>query len=264
MTLPAVDRVIYKINPLDRVICQLRFPPILKIDNEVPAGFQEQVRSTFPLYAEKVELVREIEFKPQSFEKPLTIQSPERTTSHRNHQFISEDGNWTLNLTRTYLSITTTKYRMWEEFYERFVDPLKALIEVYSPSFFTRIGLRYIDIFARSELGLKESPWTELLQESFLGMLSSTLAEDIKNCESVYDIELDYPQSMLRLKTGFVQHLQLNEQCYLVDSDFFTGGVTQIEKYHEVLDYLHDQSSRLIQMIITKKLHEALKPTKIG
>ena len=47
MAFPEVERVIYERNPLDEVICQLRFPAILKID-EPPIAFQEQIRTRYP------------------------------------------------------------------------------------------------------------------------------------------------------------------------------------------------------------------------
>ncbi|MCH7755956.1 TIGR04255 family protein, partial [candidate division KSB1 bacterium] len=55
MPFPEVKRVIYKKNPLDRVICQLRFSPILKIDAEIPAEFQDMIRADFPNYSEKTD-----------------------------------------------------------------------------------------------------------------------------------------------------------------------------------------------------------------
>lgn len=263
MTLPKVERVIYEVNPLDRVICQLRFPPILRIDNEVPSAFQEKLREGFPYYSENVEVIREIEFNPQKREQSISLQATDKTSSHKNHKFISDKGDWIINLTRTFISITALNYRKWEEFYEMFQGPLNAFFNIYTPSFFTRIGLRYIDIFTRSLLGLADSPWEELLEESFIGILSSPLGEDVMNCESVYEIKLEDHRSSLRLKTGFVQNMKLQEQCYLVDSDFFTMGITKMDNHQDVLKFLHDQSTRLIQFIITDKLHEALKPTKI-
>jgi hypothetical protein len=47
---PAAERVIYDVNPLEEVICQLRFPPILKIDEATLADFQECVRNSYPFY----------------------------------------------------------------------------------------------------------------------------------------------------------------------------------------------------------------------
>ena len=55
MPFPETERVIYEKNPLNKVICQLRYPPILRIDSEVPSKFQDAIIDNFPLYNEKVE-----------------------------------------------------------------------------------------------------------------------------------------------------------------------------------------------------------------
>src|SRR6266480_96525 len=36
-------------SPLAEVLCQVRFPPILRISNEEPSAFQEHIRERFPL-----------------------------------------------------------------------------------------------------------------------------------------------------------------------------------------------------------------------
>ena len=55
MPFPETQRVLYKKNPLRNVICQLCFPPILSIDSEMPAQFQECIRSSFPSFNETLE-----------------------------------------------------------------------------------------------------------------------------------------------------------------------------------------------------------------
>ncbi|MBL8785507.1 MAG: TIGR04255 family protein, partial [Deltaproteobacteria bacterium] len=50
--IPESPRVIYASNPLADVICQVRFPRILRIDNELPADFQDAIRGQFPHFAE--------------------------------------------------------------------------------------------------------------------------------------------------------------------------------------------------------------------
>src|SRR6266852_706318 len=45
---PEFTRVIYQRNPLVEVVCQLRFSPILRIDTDPPAEFQDRIRSAFP------------------------------------------------------------------------------------------------------------------------------------------------------------------------------------------------------------------------
>ena len=48
-------RCIYRSNQLAEVICQLRFPEILKIPTETPAAFQDAIREDFPRYARRME-----------------------------------------------------------------------------------------------------------------------------------------------------------------------------------------------------------------
>ena len=55
MPFPEAERVVYRQNPLDRVVCQLKFPPILKIEREIPVEFQDRIRKDFPGFYEKRE-----------------------------------------------------------------------------------------------------------------------------------------------------------------------------------------------------------------
>src|SRR5713226_162290 len=52
MPFPDSQRVIYDRNPLEEVVCQVKFPPILKIDSAAPAAFQDEIRGTYPLLQE--------------------------------------------------------------------------------------------------------------------------------------------------------------------------------------------------------------------
>ena len=49
------ERCIYGRNMLLEVICQLRFPDILKIEAQEPYAFQDAIRGEYPQYAKKVE-----------------------------------------------------------------------------------------------------------------------------------------------------------------------------------------------------------------
>ena len=48
-------RQIFKRRQLLEVICQLRFPDILKIESTDPAEFQDRIRGEYPQYQKKVE-----------------------------------------------------------------------------------------------------------------------------------------------------------------------------------------------------------------
>jgi len=264
MPFPEVKRVIYKKNPLDRVICQLRFPPILKIDAEIPAEFQDKVRTEFPNYSEKTEF--KIEPSPRiKGQIPVELLSQVlQSTSTKNYEFSSEDGQWKINLTRTFIALTAHKYERWENFKKKLEIPLTALNEIYSPVHFSRIGLRYMDVIQRSTLGLDGVSWTELLQPHILGFLGSPeISEFVKNLESAYEIALSDKESTVRMVTRLVEDEDKSEICYMIDSDFFNSKKMSINDTISKLDYFNRRASRLIQWCITERLHKSMEPQKV-
>ena len=60
MPFPPAQRVLYNKSPLEQVICQLRFPPILRIDSDLPADFQDRIRNQFPNFGEASEFKLEV------------------------------------------------------------------------------------------------------------------------------------------------------------------------------------------------------------
>ena len=261
MTFPETSRVVYRKNPLENVICQLRYPPILRIDSEVPSQFQEAIRTEYPLYKEMTEFRHAIAagVKPQG---PQEV-AMQLTGSSKNYVFSNEEETRRINLTRTFFSMSTSDYHRWENFVDKLRNSYDRLQEIYSPPFFTRIGLRYVNVFERSELGLDNVDWKELLRPCFLGLLSSSVANVVKSSESTHEIELSDKESMVRIKTSLVINENTSEYCYMVDSDFFTQKKIPPQDVLEKLDFLNCQASNLIQWTMTPKLHNAMEPQKI-
>src|SRR5437867_910928 len=98
MPFPDSQRVIYTQNPLHEVICQLRFPPILRIDAEPPAAFQERLRAMYPLFRE-IEQDLPFDNAPAEFAKILKGALLNRTRA-MGYEFVSEDGAWLVTLCR--------------------------------------------------------------------------------------------------------------------------------------------------------------------
>ena len=261
MLFPDVKRVIYRKNPLDLVICQLKFPPILRIDKDPPAEFQDYVRKEFPNYSEKNELTMEVpsgikdRIPHELFSELLHIPST------KNYEFSSENRQWKINLTRTFISLTTNRYRVWEDFKERLQIPLTALTRTYSPAHFSRIGLRYRDVIRRSALGLDDVSWTELLRPQILGVLiDSQISESMQNLESVYQIALSDRESAVRVFTRLARDRNSNEICYMIDSDFFKARKTLTDDVIGKLDYFNAHAFRLFRWCITERLHQSMEP----
>ena len=89
-------RKFYRRSPLIEVICQLRFPDILKIEAHEPADFQDAIRQVYPQYAKRIE-----QLPPQNAGGKMVEQG-----TVNNYQFISADGGWTLCLPRSSKSIS--------------------------------------------------------------------------------------------------------------------------------------------------------------
>jgi uncharacterized protein (TIGR04255 family) len=262
--LDSYKRVIYKKNPLMSVVCQLRFPPILAVDGSSPKEFQEKIRHSFPGYKEKIEIQQE--FKSIINLKDIEqISNPMSTiTSGRNYVFISDDNNWHINLTRTFISLTAIKYSQWEEFLDKIRNPLKIFLDIYKPLSYTRIGLRYIDIFNRSELNLKEVGWNELINPSMLSILASDISEnDVSDFNSTAKIKLDDKGNQAIIKTMLLREVISNEACLSLDSDLYTLNKTLPEAAKETLSALHSYSTQILRYVIKDKLHFAMEPEEI-
>lgn len=262
MPFPDAPRVVYKKNPLHEVICQLRFPAILKIDTEVPTQFQERIRYNFPEFSEKGPALPI--FKNAQIDIPADIFQSLTLTGNKNYEFSSEDKVWTINLTRTFIALSTKKYKRREEFKEHLSVPLKALIDIYKPAAFSRVGLRYIDIIRRSELKLEDVPWSELLRPQVLWLLSSSdVNTNIRSFQAQCEIELEDKISIARVITALVDGQESNEKCFMIDTDFYTNKKTAITDVDSKLDFFHIQGARLIQWLITKRLHKAMEPEEL-
>ena len=140
MSFPNSERVLYTNNTLQQVICQLRFPSILRIDSQLPDKFQEAIRERYPIFHERTELV--INQIPQQIVSLLPAQMRESIPAGKKiYDFTSADENWVITLTRESIALTARRYTRWLEFRDHFSFAFQELLNVYRPAFFLRIGL---------------------------------------------------------------------------------------------------------------------------
>lgn len=262
MPFPQTQRVIYHKNPLKQVICQLRFPTILKIASD-PAEFQEAIRHIYPLFEQKIEVGL-----PLNLQQALPSDIIDSVTTQKvSYEFKSEDGNWAVTLNRDFLALTSLEYERREIFAERLETPLQALVEIYEPAFFSRIGLRYQDVIQRSQLDLERARWSDLLQPQIAGVLATTpehnVANYVQGTATEMLIGLEDEHSQVRVKHGLIEQEPNDEICYLVDSDFYTEERTKPTDVRTVLEYFGERGSRLFRWCITELLHKAMEPELI-
>ena len=178
-------RCIYRTNQLAEVICQLRFPEILKISTETPVAFQEAIREDFPRYDRRME--------PPGPRFPGQPEHP-KLEPVVNHQFTSADGLFRVNLTGKFISLSCARYTRWEDFARRLDKPLVALIRTYHPAYFERVGLRYVNFFSRRDLGLEGVRYSRMFSPWCLGPLADDAVAEagVSRCSMDADIPLQH------------------------------------------------------------------------
>ena len=140
-----MPRVIYRNNQIVNVVCQLRFPTILSIGTKAPDEFQDAVRKEFPRYETKKE-----QPAPKLVNRNGMI-AAEKQEPIVNHCFISEDGEWQINLTSGFVALSSHSYTDWETFARKLDRVLAEFSRIYEPAWFELVGLRYVNAFSRED-----------------------------------------------------------------------------------------------------------------
>jgi len=266
MLFPDADRVIFKKNVLEQVICQLRFPTILRIDTEVPSAFQEKIRHKFPMYQESRE-GSDLEIPPsfsQFVPRDLFEDFPLR--GNLRFQFLSSDRTWTVSLTREFVALVTTEYICWEDFRDNMDIVIQALIDVYAPASITRVGLRYQNVIDRTALKLGEIPWKDLIAGYVLGPLAEdTVVGAIAEFRNTVSFTLNQEFDFVRLEHGYFRkgNGEFSKPSYLLDNDLFAQRETQAnaENLAAKLNFFNAANRGLFNWCITDELRNAMCPT---
>ena len=252
-------RCIYRNNQLAEVVCQFRFPEILKIAAEIPADFQEAIRADYPRYqARKENPLPKFQGAPGN----LQLQKQEPVT---NYQFSSADGTWRVNLTSKFISLASSKYTRWEDFAARLDKPLAAFIQLYKPAYFERVGLRYLNFISRSQLGLEGVPYRQLIAPCYLGPLAEEEVQEASASRCSVDAEMALRggcRVKLHAGPGLVKrgNQEDREIKFIFDQDLYMPGQLPLNLVAGALQTLHGQADSIFRGAITDKLHEAMEP----
>jgi uncharacterized protein (TIGR04255 family) len=263
MPFPASERVVYANNPLHEVVCQLRFPTILQITAAEPAAFQDRVRASYPFYRREsgLRLVRDL---------TAILNNPQTPWLEENmHWFLKDDTDTVtrISLANDFVAVTVGegKYQRWEEFKHDINLAREAVEGVYSPVFYSRVGLRYRDLIERSSLGLAEVPWNELLSEHLAGLLASRdVGADVQGFKT--EALLEMPEGFARLNHGLVNRSSPgapSDMAYLLDIDFYVEGRKEPHDVAGILDTFNRMAGDFFRWAITPRLSDALGPRKM-
>lgn len=123
----------YKRNFLRQVVCELRFPTMMELgDPKPPSSLVAALRKEYP----HLDMANEV---------TIGIGVGPSGTNH-SHIFRSAKLTWTVSIKQSSLSVETTAYTDYAALKERVLRVVHAAASVIDTDFFTRVGMRYINV----------------------------------------------------------------------------------------------------------------------
>lgn len=252
MPFPRAPRVRFGRTSLRDVVCQIRFAPVLRIEQESPASFQEAARRVGFVGYERRE-VATIPLLP-GLALPMQIR-PQRVE----HRFVTRDKTSVIVLAQDFVAVSTSAYERWENFKPHVELAARSLVEAYEPAHATRVGLRYTNVVVRSALGLERVAWRELLAPELLGMLASH--DDVDGVSQQVTFAEDASRARGRLAHGLVE--SDDSVGYLIDTDYWREGEISFADAMDALDPLHTRTWDTFHACLAPRLVAAMQPTPL-
>jgi uncharacterized protein (TIGR04255 family) len=256
MIFPESDRVVYGVDTIAEVICQLQFPQIWAIASDPPTSFQEAIREEYPLYERQAGF----DAPPQIAEMLSQLQVGPPGESVRHH-FSTPDSKRSITLTAQFVAVSERSYTEWADLKREIERAREALEEVYKPAFYTRTGLRYQDVIDRKLVGLEDRPWSELLNPAVAGYLGEpAFAEHVTEAAaSVLFKDPEAPETFVRLQHGLVaRNGEPSNLLYSIDADYHTQRRLDGGSVRDVLDRFNKEAGNLFRWSTSDLLRDAL------
>lgn len=260
MLFPEHKRNIYNKTTLQNVSIEFRYSPLLKIDIDSPAQFQEIIMRVFPRMEEKIQRNHFLDLNLQVINPDVPISAQSTLSTAKIWVFKTTDGKTSTSLTKNSLVISTTDYDCWENFQEKIKISLVALNTCYPEISFTRLGLRYINVFSKKNLGIPlRKTWGRLINPVFLGLLATPYRDHTIGYQNIQDIDYKENNAKARIVSSAVNSPDdMKSQSIMLDSDFYMNGAIERNEIWDKANYLHEQSRSLIEYVIKDDLREVM------
>lgn len=210
-------------SPLVEVVCQVRFPPILRISEGEPSEFQEHIRSQFPYVESEYGLLVQI---PKPGSKGPLLTEPQAKT----FRFHTSDKQTTISLATDFYALSSKDYTSWKNFAQYLDLAHRAMQVVYTPIYATRIGLRYINRITLANTGYSTvSDLFDLLRPELTAQLRSSAWS--RPIEMRSTLVLTDDAAKLTLRTGYGE--EQGQSFFLLDFDYFEEGQLNLDNLIE-------------------------------
>ena len=239
-------------SPLAEVVCQVRFPPVLRITTRTPAEFQDLVRYRFPFH----------EMEQGLRVRLLTLgadQTADAETTTRLHRFRTTDESTAITLGTDAYAVSTTNYTFWEDFARDLAIAHEAAMAAYQMPFYTRIGLRYVNALTPASTDLGTLPELATLLQPALTALFETDAWTLP-LDSISQMLLDDGPGKLVFRVAARSDIGDGSPLVLLDLDYFEEGELPVTDLLERCKRYHDVIYDAFRWAISDKALTAFQP----
>jgi len=239
LNLPEVEPVQYERNFIRTAVCELKFPIILEWEDHPPVSVQKELRKEYPYHKK----VQSIDIDPQHQKSQANIAL----------NLQSKNKNWTVSIRPDAIALETRLYKNFEEFHDKLKKIVAVVDKKIDADFFTRVGLRYINVihFADDEFG-------ELLNPDLVAPILKNIYGSVKEFYQHVNGNTEY--GLYNFRHG-IKPNEKSEREYFLDFDYFKEGV-EIGDALELVKNFHEYNFKFFHWTLGKKAFDQLgKPT---
>jgi uncharacterized protein (TIGR04255 family) len=244
--------MVFEDSPLDEVVCQIRFNDILTIGEGPPAKLQDRLRRDFPIFGSE----QGVQFGVSPMQSLSVLASPAPTW-----QFKSADEAWITSVTTNFIALKTTTYSDFPDFWSRLRSVLEAFENIYSPPFYTRVGLRYVNRIVIPRDGDQPVEWSSILNPRIAGEYSDPDLRGLVT-ESKHHAILEQPRGFVgwRYSRDVGEMDGNNAERFTLDFDHFVVGQLPLGDIPALLADFNEALYRLFVWCLTPEGIKLLKP----
>ena len=238
LTLPDIKPVVFKENYLKSVSCELRFPALLEYETKPPVKLQKELRKEFPNYEKQYH---------------QALNSPSETLGNETkYVFKSRDRRWHASFKYYAIALETSAYSEFADFSSRLERLINKSRKLLDTDFFTRVGLRYINLIPMTNG--ERAGW---INDELIAPLAKGVYGDVEKC--IQEVRGYTQCGMYTFKHGMSGLSETGTPMYTLDFDFFEEGV-KIDETLELVSKFNVESFRFFQWAIGPKAWVELGP----
>ena len=252
--LPEVDESLFSNNPLEEVVCQIKFNQILKIAASSPVELQEMIRSDFPLLTKESGVQIGVSNKQQFVTAP----------SEPIWLFKSEDKNWVFSLSSEFIALKTSAYVDFADFFGRLKLLIDSMEQIYHPPFYTRVGLRYVNRFIQQDKQGTPIDWSKILNSNISNMYSDpAIGPGIIESQHYMVLESEdgrigcrYSRDKGKIGDGS------DAERFTLDFDHYKSGEISTNEMEPLLKTFNHSVYKLFRWCVTESAVASMRPNK--